>query len=195
MWAEGTGCQVEGPHSSPWRSYPRSPASDSNKTGNLEELCAHVQDRKRETGELHLLGCWATLQVHCSHLLGGALPGLQLQVARQVPQLHDQVAEEHPHTLHLSEEKAHPVVQVGVGGLQGRGGAWAPRGRAGRWRQRPGRLLSRHSGSHGFRRSGVQDRWCTGARGTWVWGREHTYSDPGSLALAATPPPAVFPAL
>lgn len=62
----------------------------------------------------------------CSHLLGRALPGLQLQVARQVPQLHDQVAKEHAHILHVSEEKTHPVVQVGVGDLLGRGGRWAP---------------------------------------------------------------------
>lgn len=140
-----------------------------------------MQNRKRETRELNLLGCRATLQVNCSHLLGRALPGLQFQVARQVPQLHHQVAEEHSHILHLSEEKAHPVVQE-------RGGAWASRGRAGRWRQRPGRLRSRHSWSHGFR-SGVQGRWCTRAQGTWVWDGEHTYSDIGSLALACLPFP------
>lgn len=96
---------------------------------------------------LDSLGARTGRQVNCSRLFGSTLTGLQLQVARQVPQLHDQVTKENFHILHLFEKKAHLVVQVGVGYLQRRGVACTFRGRTGRWRQRPGELCNRRSWS------------------------------------------------
>lgn len=116
----------------------------------------------------------------CSLLLHTTLHGLELQVARQVPQLRDQVTEESPHVLHLLEKKAHLVEQVGIRGLRRRGGAWVLGGGGGRWgRRRPGELHGGCPWSGGLPRRWLRGWGCSRAGGTWAVGRETCTVRPG----------------
>ena len=69
-------------------------------------------------------GSQAIRQVNYLFMFGRTLCGLKLQVARQVPQLYDQVTKENSHILYLLEENTHLVIQMRVWALWKGKGVW-----------------------------------------------------------------------
>lgn len=125
---------------------------------------------RRKTGFIG--GSQAIWQVNYLFMLGRTLCGLKLQMARQVPQLHDQVTKENSHFLYLLEENTHLVVQMRVWALQRGKGVCILRRRGGKWRQWPRGLCRSSFWSIWFLRSSSQDSGCSGTGGTWIRGQE-----------------------
>lgn len=129
-------------------------------------------------------GSQAIRQVNYLFMFGRTLCGLKLQVARQVPQLYDQVTKENSHILYLLEENTHLVIQMRVWALWKGKGVWILSRRGGKWRQWLRGLCRSSFWSICFlRRSWSQGSGCGRAGGTWIRGGRHRQEWSPTLVL------------